>query len=468
MLRAHRLLPALLAVPLLIPLAAAAPAEAATSHPSVTSVSATSGPTIGKVRITVHGSHFTHVTAVAFGSAHGSSIDVSSSTKLTVIAPAHAAGRIDVRVTTRSGTSASSSHDHFTYQLYSGVSVGYAHSCSVTSSEQVLCWGSDASGQIGDGVNHPYALTPALAKKLSHVVAVSAGDGQTCALRTSGSVYCWGANNAGQVGGTPSATKVSTPTKVSGVTHAVAISAGTTHTCAAMDDGTVRCWGDNQFGELGTGSTSPANGKVEKVKHLDHVIQIDAGSYFTCALLSTGKVYCWGHSAYGALGDGDETNDRYTPTEVYISHVSSISAGQNGVCATTRGTAKCWGANDDYELGEGSSSLYSAYPVSVVALTGVSAVAYGARDACAVAHGAEFCWGYGGDGSIGDGATPSYQPTPAAVLSPASVTQVAMYNLNACQIRTNHHVYCWGYNVDGQVGNGTQNPVTTPTRVPGT
>jgi len=85
-----------------------------------------------------------------------------------------------------------------------------------------------------------------------------------------------------------------------------------------------------------------------------------------------------------------------------------------------------------------------------------------------VAHGAEFCWGYGGDGSIGDGATPSYQPTPAAVLSPASVTQVAMYNLNACQIRTNHHVYCWGYNVDGQVGNGTQNPVTTPTRVPGT
>ena len=200
------------------------------------------------------------------------------------------------------------------------------------------------------------------------------------------------------------------------------ISAGYYYTCALLSTGAVKCWGSNLYGQLGDGSTTQSLTPVSVPSLSSGVTAIAAGERHTCALLSTGAVKCWGYNDNGQLGDGSAASvtPRTTPVDVSTlsSGVTAISTGSYHTCALlSTGAAKCWGKNTSGRLGDGSNTA-SLTPVSVSTLsTGVIAIAAGEAHTCAVLNtGAVKCWGYNVSGQLGDGST-TQSFTPVGVLS---------------------------------------------------
>jgi alpha-tubulin suppressor-like RCC1 family protein/pimeloyl-ACP methyl ester carboxylesterase len=247
------------------------------------------------------------------------------------------------------------------------------HTCAVTTSGGVKCWGSNWRGQLGDGTTTD-RLTPVDVSGLaSGVAAIAAGGEHTCAVTTSGGVKCWGRNEYGQLGDGTTTDRL-TPVDVSGLTGGVvAIAAGWRHTCALTTGGGVKCWGLNNQGQLGDGTGASRLTPVNVSGLMDGVAAIAAGGFYTCALTTGGGVKCWGNNWYGQLGDGTTTR-RLTPVDVsgLASGVAAIAAGLEHTCAlTTGGGAKCWGYNQYGQLGIDPGWT----PVDVVGFGGVGAFA---------------------------------------------------------------------------------------------
>jgi regulator of chromosome condensation (RCC1) repeat-containing protein len=213
---------------------------------------------------------------------------------------------------------------------------------------------------------------------------ISAGPGyslHTCAVTAAGAAECWGSNQYGELGdGTTTASP--TPVAVVGLASGVAaISAGMDHTCALTSAGAVKCWGANYHGQLGNGTTTASPTPVDVVGLGSGVVAISVGYSHSCALTSAGAVKCWGSNWAGQLGDGSQT-DRLTPVDVVglASGVTSISSGSWDTCAiTSAGAAKCWGWNWAGQLGDGTYSTRLA-PVGVAGLgSGMVAISPGNR-----------------------------------------------------------------------------------------
>ena len=308
------------------------------------------------------------------------------------------------------------------------ISAGYYYTCALLSTGAVKCWGSNLYGQLGDDstANATARTTPVDVSTLSSgVTAIAAGRYHACALLSTGAVKCWGQNLYGQLGdgSTANATARTTPVDVSTLSSGViAIAAGERHTCAVLNTGAVKCWGNNDNGQLGDDSTLQSLTPVSVPSLSSGVTAIAAGERHTCALLSTGAVKCWGYNDNGQLGDGSAASvtPRTTPVDVSTlsSGVTAISTGSYHTCALlSTGAAKCWGKNTSGRLGDGSNTA-SLTPVSVSTLsTGVIAIAAGEAHTCAVLNtGAVKCWGYNVSGQLGDGST-TQSFTPVGVLS---------------------------------------------------
>ena len=299
----------------------------------------------------------------------------------------------------------------------SAVATGEHHSCALTSSGSVWCWGRNDSGQLGNNTKDMKHSPTQVTGLSSAVVALAAGCGHTCAVTSSGGLLCWGANYRGQVGDNGS-TDRKTPTQVSGLTSGVvAVSAGCDHTCAVTGGGEVLCWGRNAVGELGIGETSePRRTPTQVSGATSGFVSVASGWRHSCALKSSGQLLCWGRNNGGSLGDGT-TVDSLIPRQVgsreYLG-LSVPSAGEHTCAITSSGGLECWGVNKAGQLGEGTKGKQTR-PTQVSGLTsGVVEVAAGKMHTCALLHGGDVrCWGNNHYRQFGNGTTTdSLVPTP--------------------------------------------------------
>jgi alpha-tubulin suppressor-like RCC1 family protein len=335
---------------------------------------------------------------------------------------------------------------------------GQLHTCALRTDSGVTCWGWNGDGQLGDGTTTDRATPVPVSGLTSEVVAVAAGFDQTCALLVGGGVECWGGNVEGELGdGTR--TERDEPVAVSGLTSGVkAIAAGGNHTCALVGGGGVECWGYNAFGQLGDGTTTERLTPVAVTYLASGVQAISAGLHHTCALLSGGGVKCWGSNDAGQIGDGSPF-EPHTPVFVsgLASGVKAISAGDYHTCALlSSGEVECWGSNLFGQLGDGTRKDRRT-PVAVYGLgSGVQAIAAGGLHTCALlSSGGVKCWGSNHYGQLGDG-TRKDRRTPVAVSGLGSGVQaIAAGGDHTCALLSGGGFKCWGWNLYGQLGNGT-------------
>ncbi len=284
-------------------------------------------------------------------------------------------------------------------------------------------------------------------------IAVSAGQSHSCSLMSDGTVYCWGLSSSGQLGSGIGPYSSSTPVKIVGVAGATSISAGTDHTCA-LAGGVPHCWGYNQFRQLGDGTQINRSAPVV-LSSLSGVTAIAAGGMHTCALLATGGVRCWGYNQVGALGGA---GDGRTPVAASgIVDATAITTGSSHSCALlSNGTVKCWGYNGYGQLGDGNGTgVNRLVPTLVSGLTGVVAIDAGGNHTCALlGDGQARCWGNNEAGQLGTGATSSFG-TPSAVADLNNAVSISTGGDHSCALMAGGEVKCWGFNGYGQLGDGS-------------
>ena len=323
------------------------------------------------------------------------------------------------------------------------VSAGGYHTCAVKTDGSLWCWGGNDYGQLGDGT-YTDRTTPV--QITSGVSSVALGLWHTCAVKTDGSLWCWGDNDYGQLG---DGTNTSRNTPVQIASGVSSVSLGGSHTCAVKTDGSLWCWGRNNYGQLGDGNNTSRNTPVQIMS--SGVSSVALGGAHTCAVKTDGSLWCWGDNDYGQLGDGTNTS-RTTPVQIMSSGVSSVALGLHHTCAVkTDGSLWCWGDNDYGQLGDGTNTSRNT-PVQIMS-SGVSSVALGDYHTCVVkTDGSLWCWGRNNYGQLGDG-TNSDKNTPVQIMS-SGVSSVALGGAHTCAVKTDGSLWCWGWNGFGQLGDG--------------
>jgi alpha-tubulin suppressor-like RCC1 family protein len=346
---------------------------------------------------------------------------------------------------------------------------GFSHTCAIKADGHVVCWGSGSKGQLGDGSIRPFSMY-ALENGLTNAVALSSGTraDHTCVVRGDGNTFCWGRNDHGQIGNATISPSVPTPIGPLLPNGAVQLSAGENDTCAALATGAVRCWGWNQFGEVGAGTSKADISVPVTVTGLPSALaglRIAPGASQTCATKSDGNSFCWGSTAHG---DGT-TGARWAPaTPVNYTgfgqgwQAKELASGRNFSCAVmSYGSVNCWGANADGQIGNGTTTYA---PVGVPVLNTAIDVAAGEYHTCAVlADGSVRCWGRNGDGQLGDFTTfDKWTPTVAWA---DRVYRIGAGQAFTCALDWGGNVECWGRNWEGQLGDGTTTSSSGPVRV---
>ena len=352
---------------------------------------------------------------------------------------------------------------------------GYYHTCALKTDGSVICWGFNGNGQLGDNTT-TQRLIPTQVSGLvtgSGQEKIVKGDFHTCALKNDGSVVCWGQNTEGQIGDNTTANK-SIPTQVSGLTAGTVkeITGGTYHTCALKTDGSMVCWGGNYTGQIGDNTTTQRNVPTQ-VSGLTAgtVKEITAGATHTCALKTDGSAVCWGYNIFSQLGDST-TENKSIPTQVSgltAGTVNEVDVGDNHSCALkTDGTMVCWGLNSSGQLGDNTTANKSI-PTQVSGLTAgtVKEIMAGGYHTCALkTDGAMVCWGLNSYGQIGDNTeTQRLIPTQVSGLTAGTVNEITVGYNHTCALKTDGSARCWGGNSHGQLGDSTATYRIIPTQV---
>ncbi len=297
-------------------------------------------------------------------------------------------------------------------QPVQAIADGGLHSCALLSEGQIECWGDNSNGELGNGTSSgpdfcrfPCSTTPVAVLRISSAIRITASAFHSCALLSGGQVECWGGNSFGELGnGTTTSSDV--PVEVSGISNATAIADGGIHACAVLSGGQMYCWGANYQGQLGDGTTSGPQACAHStacsttpvaVSGISNATAVAAGNEHSCALLSGGKIACWGADSAGQLGNGTTTNNSPTPVPVSgISNATAIAGADSAhTCAlSSGGHVECWGLNLYGQLGNGTTTT-SDVPVEVSGISNATAIAAGGYSSCALLSGGHVeCWGY--------------------------------------------------------------------------
>ena len=377
---------------------------------------------------------------------------------------------------------------HFNVGLtFTAVGAGGLHTCGVTTGG-IYCWGINLYGQIGSALGLRVSSVPILVPSAVQLTQLLGGEQHSCGLVVSGAVYCWGHNDVGELGDgvtngpdqCPGAAFALpqcalTPAQVIGSGASpltfTAISSGpiAIHTCGVTDVGALYCWGNDYNGTLGDGGNGirPTPVQVTGSGAAPLVFtNVSVGDGNTCGVTTDHAVYCWGNS-YGS-----------TLTKVMGSGVppltfTAVTARRAHACGlTSDGAAYCWGSDSQGELGDSGTNA-SSIPVQVhgsgAAPRVFTSIDAGDLHTCAVTSaGAVYCWGFNNGGQLGDGTTTN-RATPVQVvgsgISPLIFTTVTAGEAHTCGLTTSHAVYCWGYGLDGELGNGPLANQLTPVPV---
>ncbi|MBL8954393.1 MAG: hypothetical protein JNK82_26685 [Myxococcaceae bacterium] len=385
---------------------------------------------------------------------------------------------------------------------------------------RLKCWGLNASGQLGTGATSAPRLTPGYAAIFpggEWPLTVDSGNAFSCSLTQRGRVLCWGNGTLGALGNGVLGVQTA-PASVTGLGDVQQVATGGDHACAVLADGAVKCWGHNVFGQLGDGSTTQRNTPVpvfiEAGKPLDGAVQVALGAYHGCALKADGTLRCWGYNGYGALGTGNTTNTVYaSATPVLAGRAVAVSAGwYHTAVLLDDGRVQTFGYNGFGELGDNTTTTrlspvlttdsgcahavtvtgaalvsgcnqvatavcaadayccatsWDATCVSETASLGVGRAvalsATGGHSTCAIlGNGALTCWGANDLGQLGDGSSVN-RATPFRATPAVGVSQVSTERAHVCAARSGApQLGCWGANAQGQVGDGTTTPRSTP------
>lgn len=389
------------------------------------------------------------------------------------------------------------------------LAAGRRHTCGLGSNASLYCWGDNAFGQLGDGTT-TQRTTPtevggpadwggvrnfgSLPQFSSRRLAT--GDDHTCVVSTDtelanprpGLTFCWGRGSRGQLGNGSTSDRP-TPAPVVGGVRFESLAAGADHTCGIeWNTFAMYCWGANDEGRLGDGTTSDRTQPVPVAS--GETFTLVSVSRHTCGLAASGTAYCWGPNESGQLGDGT-ADDRSTPTAVSGGHrFTVIAAGDRHTCGVgTDQLVYCWGSNGEGQLGDGTTTESMApvaiqgsltFVLNTLSLHSVGLLAGGggeegtaAHHACAVADEGfsaptryvPFCWGSNGSGQLGTGSTDPATSPSAVTFDPLDVLSIHAGELHTCALTYDGAAFCWGSNDSGQLGDGTRAMSAVPVRV---
>ena len=358
--------------------------------------------------------------------------------------------------------------------------LGYAHACAIDDRSRLLCWGRNDRGQLGLGAadaephDRPVEIELAMAP-----TKIAAGAFHTCAVLADSSVWCWGANELGQLGTT--GTDRAAPTQIthadgSGFGRVTSIGAGVGHTCVASEGGAMTCWGDNSRGQIGNGTVGPPLGPTAVIAIPSAPdVELHLGEVHSCAVQpSIGRLWCWGSDHDWQLGYEDQI-DRYEPSPAPIDdgdpmtpeRVIAATAGGWHTCAlVNEGTLYCWG-----EVAEGRIGIVAPSDVRTPTrvfmdreFQGVALDA-GRRHTCVIGEDTSLqCMGTRANGELGVGPDVSDTFLPLE-LQDDGWEDVALGESFTCGIRRGGGLYCWGLNAGGQLGVGGTDNALEPSRV---
>ena len=398
------------------------------------------------------------------------------------------------------------------------VTAGTAHACVLRESGEVSCWGTNFHGRLGNASSGEVSTAQVQVLGISDAVDVSASVTHTCAVHATGEASCWGQNWKGSAqDASPLPVKVSGVADATAVSAAIGLSCATleegeaacwglywasqfttldngdisplaaswralpgsdpdaagialvasggSHACVLHTDGTISCAGANWNGNLGTGEFGAnISWTPQKVVGIDDATDISLGFAHTCAMHATGEVSCWGRNHYGQLGTGEEnvgTNSPSPQRVLGITDAVAIAAGDLTLtCALhATGEVSCWGTNSFGTLGTAANpaSDHSAVPVKIAGITDAAKISVGFLHVCALHESNEVsCWG---DDSLGQLGTTldlpdGYSDTPTKVSGIDDAIDVSAGTSHVCVLRESGEVACWGWDENGQLGDG--------------
>lgn len=366
-------------------------------------------------------------------------------------------------------------NDGWIVSSWKTVSTGYEHTCGIKTDDTLYCWGSNWDGQLGDGTTVA-KFTP-IKIGTDTWTDIQVGTWHTCGIKaTDSKLYCWGTNSDGMVGDGSGENK-HIPTKIGDDTW-IKISAGHYYTCGIKTDGKLFCWGANEAGQLGDGTsgetscpdqtpsydceTKPTPTKIGD----DTWTDVKAGVQHTCGIKTDGFLYCWGVNNNGRIGDGTKIN-RLIPTKIGYDIWANITTGGFHSCGIKKdNTLYCWGDGYSGQLGDGST-YFSLIPEKLNdRWTNIEA---GYEHSCGIKVNDSklYCWGDNQYGALGNGKPGEDVSNCSTKIGDDTWVKISTGWKYTCGINSDNKLYCWGYNGDGVLGDGTETYFDTSGKVNG-